>query len=150
MALVRIRYKGLSDVRAITVKDAEKHGVALSQDLVWDHVGGVAGGQVVEGIKRPDFPNAARGIVVDGLSDELLKVLKAEGTFTVTEIKDDNTDGDDIITGEPLDDTGNAVVDATTGQRSTRGDGDADADPVPSGTKAGKSSRGGTGAGSST
>jgi hypothetical protein len=120
MALVRIRYKGLSDVRAITVKDAEKHGVTLSQDLVWDHVGGVAGGQVVEGIKRPDYPNAARGIVVDGISDELLKVLKDEGTFTVSEVKDDKTDGEEIIVGQPLDDTGSAVVDTTTGQKSTK------------------------------
>lgn len=118
MALVRIKYKGLSDVRAITVKDAEKHGVTLSGDLVWDHVGGIAGGQIVEGIKRPDHANASRGIVVDGLSDELLKILRDEGTFTVSEVKDDLSDGEDIITGKPLDDTTGAVVDSTTGAKS--------------------------------
>ncbi len=120
MALVRVRYKGLSDVRAITVKDAEKHGVKLSQDLVWDHVGARVGGQVVPGIKRPELPNASKGIVIDGLSDELLEVLRKEATFTVSEIKDDNTDGDDIIKGEPLDDSGNTVVDATKGQKAPK------------------------------
>lgn len=142
MALVRIRYKGLSDVRAITVKDAEAHGVKLSQDLVWDHVGSHVGGEIAE-VKRPTHPNSSRGIVVDGLSDALLTVLRKEGTFTVTAIEDDNADGEDIITGEPLDDTGSAVVDATTGQRSEKPD-------VPSGTKAGGSTARGTGAGTST
>lgn len=119
MALVRIRYKGLSDVRVISVKDAEKHGVTMSKDLIWDNVGALAGGEVA-GVKRPQFSNAARGIVVDGMSDELLAVLKAEGTFTVTEVKDDKTDGEDVIVGEPLDDTQNAVTvtDATTGAKS--------------------------------
>lgn len=149
MGLVRIRYKGLSDVRVISKEDAAKHGVSLSKDLVWDHVGGVAGGQVVTGVTRPDFPNASRGIVVDGLSDELLKVLRAEGTFTVSEINDDKTDGEDIITGEALDDTGDAVVDATTGQKSEKGESNADA--VPTGTAAGGTTpTGRTGKGSST
>ncbi len=139
MALVRIRYKGLSDVRAISVKDAERHGVTLSEDLVWDHIGEEAGGPV-PGIKRPKKANASRGIVVDGLSDDLLKVLRDEGTFTISEIKDDNTDGDEIITGQPLDDTGSAVVDSTTGQKSQKGGSNADADPVPSGTLSGGSS----------
>lgn len=128
MALVRVRYKGLSDVRAISVKDAEKHGVTLSQDLVWDNVGEELGGPI-PGIKRPKFANASRGLVIDGLSDDLLKVLRDEGTFTVSEIKDDNTDGDDIITGQALDDTGQAVVDSTTGQKT--GKSNADADPAP-------------------
>lgn len=151
MALMRIKYKGLSDVRAITKKDAERHGVKLSEDLVWDHVGGHAGGQVVPGIKRPDFPNASRGIVVDGLSEELLDVLKKEGTFTVTEIKDDGTDGDNVITGEPLDDTGSTVVDTTTGQTTSAGEANADADPVPTGSEAGGTTpTGRTGKGRST
>jgi hypothetical protein len=150
MALVRIKYKGLSDVRVINKKDAASVGVTLSQDLVWDRIGARAGGNI-PGVKRPDFPNAARGIVVDGLSDDLLAALKSEGTFTITEINDDNTDGDDIITGEALDDTGSAVVDATTGQKSVKGESNADADPVPSGTAAGGSApTGSTGKGSST
>jgi hypothetical protein len=124
MALVRIRYKGLSDVRSISVKDAEKHGVKLSDDLVWDNVGEANGGKI-SGVKRPKHANAARGIVVDGLSDELLQVLKDEGTFTITEVKDDNTDGDDIVTGSALDDTGATVKDATSGQVSTRSSGSA-------------------------
>lgn len=118
MALFRIRYKGLSDVRAITKKDAKALGVNLSADLVWDHVGAVRGGQIAE-VKRPDYPNAAKGIFVDGLSDDLLDLLRSEGTFTVTEIKDGESgpeDGDEIITGERIDDTGSVVRDTTSGQ----------------------------------
>jgi len=128
MALYRIRYKGLSDVRSISVKDAEKHGIKLSQDLVWDNQGENVGGPV-PGIKRPKNANP-RGVVVDGLSDEFLDVLRKEGTFTVTEIKDDNTEGDEIITGEALDDTGDVVRDTTSGQESVKGEKNADADPV--------------------
>lgn len=120
MALMKIRYKGLSDVRVISVKDAEKHGIKLSQDLVWDHVGGVAGGQVIDGVKRPDWPNAAQGILVDGLSDDLLTVLRQEGTFTISEVKDGGTEGEPIVTGAALDDTGNVVRDTTTGQTSVK------------------------------
>lgn len=129
MALVRIRYKGLSDVRSISVADAKRHGVDLSADLVWDRYGYERDGKIT-GINRPRFSNADRGVVVDGLSEDLLKILKDEGTFTVTEIKDDNTEGDEIIVGKPLDDTGSTVVDATSGQRSTKGSKNADADPV--------------------
>jgi hypothetical protein len=131
MALFRIRYKGLSDVRSISVKDAEKHGVQLSEDMVWDNAGSVVGGEMA-GINRPKHSNKARGIVVEGLSDELLKVLRDEGTFTISEIKDDNTEGDPIVTGSALDDTGSVVRDGTTGQETSKGDPDANADPVAS------------------
>lgn len=135
MALVRIRYKGLSDVRVITKQDLEQFGIKTDQDLVWDNVGAARGG-------RLDAPNARRGLVVDGLSDDLLAALRSEGTFTISEIKDDGTDGDDIIVGEPLDDTG-AVHDLTTGQKTGKA--------VPSGTAAGATTpTGSTGKGSST
>jgi hypothetical protein len=113
MALMRIRYKGLSDVRVISVDDAKKHGVELSHDLIWDNVGQARGGWL-------SHPNRDSGVVVEGLSDELLKVLRDEGTFTVSEIKDGNTEGQTIIEGKPLDDTGSTVVDSTTGQKSIK------------------------------
>lgn len=143
MALVRVRYKGLSDVRVISVKDAESVGVKLSQDLVWDQQGEAAGA-VIPGVKRPKFPNAAKGIVIDVQSDDLMKMLKDEATFTVSEVKDDGNDGEEIITGEVLDDTGSTVVASATGQRSSAGEPNADADPVPSGTKAGGTTPTGT------
>ena len=130
MTLYRIKYKGLSDVRSISVEDAKRHGVELSSDLVWDRYGAKSDGQIA-GIKRPDYPTPERGIVVDGLSESLLKVLRDEGTFTVTEVKEDMSDGEDVITGKPLDDTGSAVKDATTGQVSVKGSTDPNADPVP-------------------
>lgn len=132
MALVRIRYKGLSDVRAITAQDLAQFGIQTDQDLVWDSVGRLAGGDV-PGINRPDRPNAARGIVVEGLSDDLLEALSKEGTFTITEINDDNTDGDDIVTGQALDDTGSRVVLGETGQVSEKGESNPNADPVVGG-----------------
>jgi hypothetical protein len=113
MALMRIRYKGLSDARVISAKDAEAHGVSLSHDLIWDNVGKARGGLLSR-------PNTNDGVVVDGLSDELLKVLKDEGTFTITEITKDGLEGQTVITGEALDDTGSTVVDKTSGQKSTK------------------------------
>lgn len=138
MALFRIKYKGLSDVRVISVKDAEKHGVKLSADLVWDHVGGLRGGQVVTDVTRPDHPNANRGILVENLSDDLMKVLKNEGAFTVSEVKDGNVEGEEIITGEAVDDTAGVVRDTTTGQTSVNPDADVDPATVKEQKKAGK------------
>jgi hypothetical protein len=140
MTLYRIKYKGLSDVRSISVEDAKRHGVELSQDLVWDRYGYASDGQIA-GINRPKFPTPSSGLVVDGLSEDLLKVLRAEETFTVSEVKEDLSDGEEIITGKPLDDTANVVVDATSGQKSVKGERDPNVDPVPTGPK-GSTNRG--------
>lgn len=120
MALVRVRYKGLSDVRAISVKDAEEAGVKLSEDLVWDNQGG-AYGAPISGIKRPKQPNNHKGILIE-MSDELEQLLRREGTFTITEVdKDTMQDKDEnIVTGSAVDDTGDTVIDATTGQKSKK------------------------------
>jgi hypothetical protein len=101
MALVKIRYKGLSDVRIISSDDLKARGINVDKDLVWSHQDG----------------SASRGIMVDGLSEELLNALRTEGTFTITEVdKDTKVEKEDIIVGKPLDDTGSTVTDSTTGQ----------------------------------
>lgn len=105
MALVKIRYKGLSDVRIISADDLKARGIKVDKDLVWDHRDG----------------SADRGLMVDGLSDELLHALESEGTFTITEVdKETKVEKGDIIVGSPVDDTGTTVTDATTGQTSTK------------------------------
>lgn len=100
MAKVRVYYKGLSDVREISKKHlSEAHGIDVSEDLVWS--------------------NLKPAINID-INDELLAVLKNEGTFKISEIQDDGTIGDDIVTATVKDDTVTAatVVDADTGQKS--------------------------------
>lgn len=135
MSLYRIKYKGLSDVRSISVKDAERSGVKLSGDLVWDRYGHQRDGHIA-GINRPKHANIDQGILVEGLSEDFLTMLRKEGTFTVTEVKEDAPEGEPIIKGEPLDDTGSTVKDLTTGEESTKGDRDPNADPVPAKGKA--------------
>lgn len=100
MAKARVRYKGFSDVREITSKQLEALGVAVSKDLVWDSSNGKA-------------------INID-LNDELEAILRNEGTFTISEIKDDGSLGEEFVTATVADDTVTAskVVDGNTGQES--------------------------------
>lgn len=102
MAKVRVRYKGLSDVREITAKQLKPLGIGVSDDLVF-HRGN----------------NFALNI---DANDELIDILKREGTFTVSKIEDDNTIGDDIIKATMRDDTAVAAVavNTETGQKSSK------------------------------
>lgn len=111
MALTRVRYKGLSDVRVMSQEDLFGAGVSLSSGLQWDS------------------SNVVNGILIEDPSERLMEILQQEGTFTVTEVdSDDNTDGEEIITGQPLDDTGPTIVDTTAGRASTP-DGDKEVPP---------------------
>lgn len=112
MAKVRVYYKGLSDVRIIDADHLKKaHNIEVSEDLVWDRLGKGNGGVL-------DFPRLA--INIDA-PDELIKILRGEQTFTISEIKDDGTVGDDIVEGKMLDEStvASKVVDANTGATST-------------------------------
>jgi hypothetical protein len=111
MAKVRVYYKGLSDVRIIGADHLkEAHNIEVSEDLVWDRLGEANGGV----LKAPRL-----AINIDA-PDELIKVLRDNDTFTVSEIKDDGSVGDDIVTGKVVDESTVAakVVDATTGATS--------------------------------
>lgn len=111
MAKVRVYYKGLSDVRRIDADHLkEAHGIEVSQDLIWDRLGKANGGVL-------DRPTLA--INIDA-PDELIKVLRDNDTFTISEIKDDGTVGDDIVAGKVMDESevSATVVDANTGQKS--------------------------------
>jgi hypothetical protein len=109
MAKVRVYYKGLSDVRRIDADHLKKaHGISVSQDLVWDRLGKGNGGVL-------DFPRLA--INIDA-PEELIEVLRNERTFTISEITDDGEVGDDIVTGEVIDEgtVSATLVDGDTGQ----------------------------------
>lgn len=98
MAKVRARYKGISDVREFTQKQLREHGVEVDRDLVFHRGNGFA-------------------LNIDA-TDDLVAILRNEGTFTLSEITDDNQIGDDIITSSVTDDTAVAgkVADGNTGQ----------------------------------
>lgn len=114
MALTRVRYKGLSDVRIMSKKDLADLGIAVDGDLVWDSVGKARGGFL-------KARNDLTGLFIEDPSDELLDLLKQEGTFTVEEV--DEETGKTVQTfvrGSAKDDTGDTVVDGVTGESSTR------------------------------
>lgn len=101
MAKVRVRYKGLSDVREISAKDLKKRGINVDKDLVFSRENGYA-------------------MNID-INEELTELLKSEGTFSIKEIKDDNTEGDEFVKATLADDTAVAAtaVNTATGQSST-------------------------------
>lgn len=138
MSLHRVVYKGLSDIREMSKKDLAAAGVDVGADLKWD--------KTTHG-HRP-------AVYLQDISDRMLEILKEEGTFTVTEIDEETMreqGAEPIMVGEAIDDTGSVVRDGTTGQRSSAGEPDANADPVPSGAGSGAtgSASGSTGRGSS-
>lgn len=142
MSLHRVQYKGLSDIREMSKKDLKDAGVDVGASLVWDKT------------RNGRLPS----VYLQDISDRMMEILKEEGTFTVTEIDQETMQeqgGEPIVVGEALDDTGNIVVDGTTGQRSAAGESDPDADPVPSVASGGEgagtgSATGSTGSGRST
>lgn len=111
MALYKIRYKGLSDIREMSQKDLNKAGVKVGGDLRFD--------------RRNLF-----SVVVDGLSDRLREILEQEGTFTIEEIDEGGEVKNVITVGETLDDTAKIVVDGTSGQVDVKGESNPNADPV--------------------
>lgn len=99
MATIKARFKGIADVREISVKDLQAGGVnteklGIDKDLVW-HAGNL--------------------FVVELPADEQLEdLLRAQGHFTVSKVKDDGTEeteADATDTQNP----GDVIVDGTTG-----------------------------------
>lgn len=127
MALVKVRYKGLSDIREMSKKDLAAAGVGVDGDLYWEPRVG------------------KREVFIEDPSDRLMEIFKDEGTFTVTDVSDgdDKPEDEAIIKGEALDDTGNTVRDLTTGQESVRPEdqGENPAVPATPTTKGGKAKK---------
>lgn len=107
MALVRVRYKGLSDVRIIPANDpgVRARGIKLDGQLKWDRTNNFA-------------------IFIDGMSEDLEELLRNEGTFTLEEVDaETGKTVKTVVTATRSDDTGATVVDGTTGQKSVKGSG---------------------------
>ena len=107
MALTRVRYRGLSDVRIIPADDPglKARGIKVSQDMVW-HRGNLF------------------SIYIDNFSEAMEVLFRDEGAFDVEEI--DAQSGKavkEIVTATRADDTGNTVIDSSTGQKSVKGSG---------------------------
>lgn len=101
MAKVQVRYKGLSDERIITQKDLKDRNIKVDRDLVLNSRNGWQ--QVIDA------------------TDDLVKLLRDQVGFTVSEVKDDGSVGGDIITAEQVDDTADSTIhDTTTGQVSKK------------------------------
>jgi len=134
MAVHKVTYKGLSDIRIMTKKElADQQGIGMEGDLVWDKT------------KHGPVPF----IFIEDASDELLSLFRSEGTFTVQEVDESGApQGTPVVKGAPLDDTGSTVVDKTKGTTSTRSSGRTGAgSSTGTGTSGGTTS---TGKGSST
>lgn len=108
MATFKVQYKGLSDIREMSVKDLAAAGVTVDKKLRWERR------SVLDPV-----------VYVTDPSDELLEVLKAEGTFNVVEVdaKTDLPTGVELIKSTKKDDTGDTVVDGTTGQVTSKAHG---------------------------
>lgn len=100
MALVAVRYKGLSDIRIIPANDP----------------GLRARGIKVDGQMRWDRQNNWK-IFIDGLSEDLEQLFRDEGTFTIEEVDEETGKTvKTIVKATRSDDTGATVKDGTTGQ----------------------------------
>lgn len=102
MALTRVKYLGMSDIRIMSKKDLADAGVSVDGQLRWDRSNGYS-------------------VVVQDPSDRLIEVLKEESAFTIEELDEESGKNvQTIVKGSRMDDTAATVVDGTTGQASTR------------------------------
>ena len=102
MALMQVRYRGLSDFREMSKEDLAGAGVHVDSDLRWNRLGSV---------------------YIEDPSEDLLALFQREGTFDVSEVDaQGRPEGDLIIKHEAVkaDDTGATVKDGVTGQVSTK------------------------------
>lgn len=91
---IRVRYKGIADHRIITAKDVEPHGIVLDRDLSWNR----------GNLFRLDIE----------ANDKLEEILRHDGAFTVTKLKDDGTEEVEVQ-ATATDDEGDTIVDAESG-----------------------------------
>lgn len=107
MALTKVRYKGLSDVRLIAANDKglRARGIKTDGQMKWSRENNWT-------------------IFVDGMSEELETLFRDEGTFDVEEVDAETGKSvKSIVKATRADDTGATVIDGTTGQKSVKGSG---------------------------
>jgi hypothetical protein len=93
MTLVKVRCKGLSDVRVMSKADLAAAGVEVESQLKWDRTN-------------------LHTVHIDGMSERLEEILTQEGTFTIEEVDEETGKTvKTIVKGSAKDDTGQTVVD---------------------------------------
>lgn len=125
MALMKVRYTGLSDVRVVNANDPglKARGISIDKQLRWDR-------------------NNLWSVHVDGMSEQMEAWLKEEGTFTIEEVDaETGKTVKTVVKGGTLDDTGATVVDGSTGQVSTAPSGSTGRGRSTSGDSAGTGSK---------
>jgi hypothetical protein len=97
MALMEVKYVGLSDSRTIDKKNWEQEGVSVPSDIVWDH-------------------SNRHTVLIDG-TERMEEVLRAQGHFRISKIEDDGSRTAVIEASDPYREA-DIIVDGDTGQRS--------------------------------
>ena len=111
----KIRYKGLSDIRHMSAEDLKAAGVedSLSEDGLM--------------FRRENYWTQT----TETMSDRLRDILETEGSYSIEEVNESGESVKKLAEGQVTDDTGNTVVDETTGQVSVKGEVGPAVDPVP-------------------
>ena len=95
MAKIKVRYKGIADVREISKKDLEAAGVeGIENDLVWNRKNLFA-------------------LELDA-SDKLEEVLRNEGHFSISKVDDSGSDSE-LSKATDTTKEGDILVDGNTG-----------------------------------
>ena len=101
MALMKVRYKGIADVRIIHAKDVkDAHGVEMDRDVEWSRANNFA--------------------VVMDVSPQMEEILRAQGHFSLHALKDDGSESEVVATATDPGNEGDVIADSTTGAKTTK------------------------------
>jgi hypothetical protein len=78
MALMKVQYVGISDVRQILPSELKAHGVAIDKKIVWDHYNQYS-------------------VVLD-VNERFEQILRDQGHFTLTAVDNDGKDVEVVAT----------------------------------------------------
>lgn len=107
MSKVLVRYVGLADWRVLTQDNLKKHGISLDRaegNPKW----------LRDAVTVPVGPNDLvwsrnQALALDA-SDAMVELLKAQGHFQISELKDDGTEGKVVATASDPQYDGDIIV----------------------------------------
>lgn len=121
MANMKVQYVGGSDFRHISAKDLEGLGITVSAEPVPRAVRVMLGQHGIDA-KTDDLvfhPYNGWALVMD-VSESLEKLLRNEGTFTLSKVNDDGSVEVEAVALDPTaDEERGTLVDNTTGAKSS-------------------------------
>lgn len=98
MALMKVRYKGIADVRILHARDVkEAHGITMDNDVTWSRTNNFA--------------------VVMDVSPQMEEVLRAQGHFSLHALKDDGSESEVVAVATDPDNEGDQIVDSASGTK---------------------------------